>query len=292
MGNALCVKGFYSRHPGTCGIPEQHTVFHMDGSYPPRCQDTQELRCQEIHLLKKPFRALVVPKIIIVGAVFVMVPKRDGGMYQPNAIFFHLLCFLHAVRMYCRVTFPFYPHCLHPHFSFHLLCLARASQPVFFQYAYHLLHHLFMVFPFLQQGLFNLPLVLHVNDINDYLLFLQEAVAPVHCLDKIVEFVINPQEYLPVAVLLEIAAGAGQGFLCCEQPCLSFREVNNALFAAFVIHAAVNVHGFRHGFFDCVALILQIMPQDEAVSWGVIHNLFHLFHTLPDTFPLYFRCLL
>ena len=67
---------------------------------------------------------------------------------------------------------------------------------------------LIIVFPFPEKRLFNLLLILHVDNVDDHQLSLQESVTPVNRLNEIVEFIINSDKYLPMTISLKIASGS------------------------------------------------------------------------------------
>ena len=65
-----------------------------------------------------------------------------------------------------------------------------------------------MVFPLSQECLLDLFLILHVDDVDDHRFRLQKPVASVHRLNEIVEFIVDPDKYLPVTISLEITSGS------------------------------------------------------------------------------------
>jgi hypothetical protein len=67
-----------------------------------------------------------------------------------------------------------------------------------------------VVFPLFKQRLFDRPLRFHIDNVDNDTLSLQKPVTAVYSLDKIIELIINAQEYLSVAMLLEIAPAAAQ----------------------------------------------------------------------------------
>ncbi len=79
-----------------------------------------------------------------------------------------------------------------------------------------------MILPLFQKRFFDLPLVFHIDDVYHHRLCLEEPITAVHCLDKIVKLIVDPQKDFPVTVPLEITARPGEGFLRGKQPDLSF----------------------------------------------------------------------
>ena len=61
-----------------------------------------------------------------------------------------------------------------------------------------------MIFPFFQKSFLNLPFVFHVYNVNYNWLFLQETIASVNCLYKIIKFKINTKKDFSMTVFLKI----------------------------------------------------------------------------------------
>ena len=212
VSDALCMERFHHREPGSCYIPEQHPVLDMDGSHPPRLKHPEQLRREEIHLGKKVIRILIVPEVVIIGAVLVMVAERDRGMYQVNAVAFHCPRFLHTVTIHRFVMISpyrsFFSASFHAHLPFQPLCLICRVQTIFLHDPYHLCNHVIMVLPLFQQCFLDLALILHVDDVDHNRFRLQKSVAPVDCLNEIIKLIINSQKNLPVTVPLKVASGS------------------------------------------------------------------------------------
>ena len=61
-----------------------------------------------------------------------------------------------------------------------------------------------VILPLFKQCFLDLPLVLHVDNVNHNGILLQKPVAPVDCLNEIIELIINSKKYLPVAISLKV----------------------------------------------------------------------------------------
>lgn len=143
-----------------------------------------------------------------------------------------------------------------------------------------------MVFPLFQQHGPYLFLRLGEDHVDNHLLCLQKAVNPVDSLDKIVEFVVNAQKDRPVAVLLEVAAGAGQALFRGEQPCFPFGEGNHPSFPLLVVHAPVDVRHAGDLFQDGLPLIFQVVPQDKVGLRVAVYDFFCFGHPRFYALPL------
>jgi len=82
----------------------------------------------------------------------------------------------------------------------------------------------------------------------------------VNCLNKVVELVVNTDEYRTVAIFLKIAPAAGKALLCGEYPCFALLEVNNVAFAFVIVHTAVNVDSFGNSLFNRMTFRFEVVP--------------------------------
>ena len=188
-------------------------------------------------------------------------------MYQPNTVLLQFPCLLHAVAQYGGISVSLYLHGLYSHLSLHFLGLSHRLETVGLDDLNHLLDHVIVLLPFPHQGFLDLPLILHVDDIDHHLFRLEKAIDAVYRLNEIVELIINAKEDRPVAVPLEVAAASRQFFLGGKQTDIAVGEVNYPLLTDLVILTPVDIDSLRQCFPDRQALRLQIMPQDEMFIW-------------------------
>ncbi len=87
-------------------------------------------------------------------------------------------------------------------------------------------------------------------------------------LNEVVELIVNTHEDCPVAEPLKVATRAGQAFLCAEDAGLALCEVHDALLAGFEIHAAVDVHHLRDGFFRALRSSSKSCQTTKCSSTG------------------------
>ena len=160
----------------------------MDRGDPSRLQYSQEFGRKIIHLHKEALKILIVSEIVVAIGIFIMIPEWYRRMNKTDRIRFHCPGILYTVIVYRFVMLSFDLHRIHPHLSFQPLELIRRIEPIFFHNLDHLLDHAVVVSPLLFQSRFDLPFRLHVNDVYYHLILLQESVAPVDCLYKIIEF--------------------------------------------------------------------------------------------------------
>ena len=131
-----------------------------------------------------------------------------------------------------------------------------------------------MEFPFFHQGTVDRIFRLCIDDVHNHGFLLQKTIAAVNRLDEIMEFIVDADKNLPVAVILEVAADAGQAFLRGKQAGSALREINHALFPLFIIHCSVDVHDLRHELFQLFPFRFPVMPQNEVCIRIAVNNLF------------------
>ena len=117
-----------------------------------------------------------------------------------------------------------------------------------------------MPFPLFAQRFPDFFFRLGIDYVDNHLFGLQEAVYSVNCLNKVVELIVNADEYRTVAIFLKIAPAAGKALLCGEYPCASLLEVNNAAFAFVIVHASVDVDSFGNSFFYRMTFRFEVVP--------------------------------
>jgi hypothetical protein len=94
---------------------------------------------------------------------------------------------------------------------------------------------------------------------------LLEALHAVDGLDEVVELEADAREDLAVAVALEVAAAAGDHRLGGEDAVLAVAEVDDALLALLEVLAAPHADRLRQRILDGVALVLEVVPDDEVI---------------------------
>ena len=117
-----------------------------------------------------------------------------------------------------------------------------------------------MPFPLLTERFPDFFFRLGIDYVDNHLFGLQEAVYSVNCLNKVVELIVNTDEYRTVAIFLKIAPAAGKALLCGEYPCFALLEVNNAAFAFVIVHTAVNVDSFGNSLFNRMTFRFEVVP--------------------------------
>ena len=173
-----------------------------------------------------------------------------------------------------REILSVYDHFFYSDASGHLCRLRGFVQPVFFHDLPHILLLLIVEFPFFHQGTVDRIFRLCIDDVHNHGFLLQETIAAVNRLDKIMELIIDADKNLSVAVILEITADAGKAFLCGEQSCSALREINHALFPLFIIHGSVDIHDFRHEPLQLFPFRFPVMPQNEVCIRIAVNDLF------------------
>ena len=276
MLDAQGVKWFHSGHARTGGVPKKHSVLHVASEHPPRLQSPQQLRGEIVHLFHEFVGVLVVTEVVVAGRVFVVIGEWDAGQPHVHAVFRQGPDLLHTIVMNGLPAFSPGGLPLYADGSRQLLDGVPVVEAVFLHNGAHVLRLLVVELPLFHQSPVDGFLRLGVNDVDDHLLGLEEAIDPVHRLDEIMEFVVDTDEDGPVTVPLEVAPAAGQALLGSKQPCPSLGEVDHPPLPLVVIHSAVDIHRRRQDPFQLVALRLQIMPQDEMGFRIAVHDLLGL----------------
>ena len=169
-------------------------------------------------MLEEALGVLVVPEVVVAGSVLVVIGEWDGGHDDVHAVLRHVADLFHAVVIDRRKALSLHFHSLNSNAPAHALGLRRTAEPVFLDDLPHPLLHGVVLLPLFQQHPVDGVLRLRVDDVDDHRLRLQEAVYPVDGLNEIIELVVDADEDGPVAVPLEVAAGAGEAFLRGEEP--------------------------------------------------------------------------
>ncbi|MNC23882.1 hypothetical protein D3C75_719190 [compost metagenome] len=113
MLDAIRMEVFHGGHAISGCVSEQYTVLDMDSCHSPRPQDTQELRGEKIHLLKKTDRIFVMAEIVITWRIFVVIGKRYGGMDEINRILRHTSRLQHTIIVHNGIKVFLDFHALH-----------------------------------------------------------------------------------------------------------------------------------------------------------------------------------
>ena len=131
-------------------------------------------------------------------------------MYQVNTVALHCPCLFHTVAIHSLIMLASYRSLFsctfHTHLPFQSLRLVCRIKAIFLHDLDHLLDHVIMILPLLDQCVLDLPLILHVDDVYNYCVLLQKPVTPVHRLYEVIELIVNSNKYLPVTEPLEVTA--------------------------------------------------------------------------------------
>ena len=169
-------------------------------------------------------------KIVIAGAVFVVIAKRNAGHIQVNTVRGPAAHLLNAIVVDGGIVFAGDFHTLTSYRSFQGF-QGKAAQAVGFYDFFHLGAQFIVLPPFALQSQQHFAFGIHVQDVDDDRILLQKAVDTVDGLDKVVELVVDAHKDGSVAVPLEVAARPRQAFFGAEQPGTSLRKVHDAPFA-------------------------------------------------------------
>src|SRR5690554_1298691 len=104
---------------------------------------------------------------------------------------------------------------------------------------------------------------------------LTEAMDPVNSLNEVVELVIDSQKDSLVAMLLEITPAPGNGWLCEQDPVLSFCEADQLLFLQVILLRPVHARRVRENLLQVAPLIFQVVPDDEMIIVDDLRCFFH-----------------
>ena len=271
MSDTVRVKRLNGRRCKAGDVGELHAIFHMDCSHATRLQGAQQFRGQIVHLTEELCIIRVMAEVIVRGRIFVMVAERDTSHIQVDAVRWPVPNFFHTVVVDGRVIVSLDFHSLTSYRSLQGL-KRKATETVFFDDFLHLLAQFIVLSPLALQRQQHLRLRVHVQDVDDDRGLLQETVDAVNGLNEVVELVVDAHENGAVAMALEIAAGTGQAFLGSEDAGAALCEVHDPLLSGFQLHAAVDIDHLRHGLFERLALVLQIVPDHKMLVRRCLRN--------------------